>query len=142
MATSTASVILDEFVGEVLYILIVGVPATLASGFWLIVTTIWNTYWPFILIGLTVWTLWELVTRNGGFHYNSENGFSPTYNRFVGSGMYLLFQTGTYALLTKLFGSEIYAHAWPYGVHIAAFISVGLFLNLVGFWKYWKLPNI
>lgn len=133
---------LIEWVTDLILQLIWSIPQSAAGWFWLIATTVWNAYWPVILIGLTLWTLWELITRNGGFHYNSENGFSPTYNRFVGSGMYLLFQTGTYALLTKLFGNEIYAHAWPYGVHIVSFLSVGLFLNLVGFWKYWKLPNI
>ena len=131
-----------EWATELILQLIWSIPQSIAGGFWFIITTVWNAYWPFILVGLTLWTIWELITRNGGLHYNSDNGFSPTYNRFVGSGMYLLFQTGTYVLLTKLFGNEIYAHAWPYGVHIVAFLSVGLFLNLVGFWKYWKLPNI
>jgi hypothetical protein len=130
-----------EWATDLILQLVLSVPQSIAGGFWFIVTTIWNAYWPFIVVGLVLWTLWELVTKNGGFHYNSENGFSPTYNRFVGSGMYLLFQWLTYELLTKLFGNEIYAYAWPYGVHIAAFLSVGLFLNLVGFWKYWKIPN-
>lgn len=131
-----------EFVSEILKILIIGVPQSIAGSFWFLVTTIWNAFGVYILIFLFLWTVWELVTRNGGFHYNSENGFSPTYNRFVGSGFFLLFQTGTYTILTKLFGHEIYVHVWPYPIHIFAFLATGLFLNLVGFWKYWKLPNL
>src|SRR3989338_5642144 len=85
-----------------------------AAFFWTVIKTLWSSYWPFILIFLTGWVIWELITRNGGFHYNSENGFSPTFNRVVGSGIYLLFQGGVYAIISKFFGNEAYYHFGPY----------------------------
>ena len=144
MATTTQA-FSPESVAQILaQIFQVAMAATIKSGvfFWTIVKTLWSSYWPFILMFLAGWVIWELVTRNGGFHYNSENGFSPTFNRVVGSGMYLLFQGGVYAIISKFFGNEVYYHFWPYSIHILVFLSTGLFLNFVGFWKYWKLPRI
>ena len=140
--TTTTPIISPEFVSELLKATIASTVKSGAAFFWTIVKTLWSSYWPFILIFLTGWVIWELVTRNGGFHYNSENGFSPTFNRVVGSGMYLLLQGGVYLVISKLSGNEAYSHIWPYPIHIAVFIFMGLFLNLVGFWKYWKLPRI
>ena len=140
--TSVAETITTDFLDQVIKILLIDTPMTLAGQFWWLVTTVWSAYWPYILVFIIGWTIWELITRNGGFHYNSENGFSPTYNRFVGSGVLLLFQMSIYAILTKLFGHEAYLQVWSYSVHIVAFLSTGLFLNLVGFWKYWKLPRL
>jgi len=111
-----------------------------AGFFWIIVTTLWLSYWPYILIFFVVWVIWELVTRNGGFHYNSENGFSPTFNRVVGAGVYFLFQGVVYLVISKFFGIDVYIHIWPYPIHLVIFLLTGFFLNLVGFWKYWKLP--
>src|SRR3989338_3833369 len=113
-----------------------------AAFFWTVIKTLWSSYWPFILIFLTCWVIWELITRNGGFHYNSENGFSPTFNRVAGSGLYLLLQGGAYVIVSKFFINKDYHHIWSYLIHILVFLSTGLFLNLVGFWKYWKLPRI
>ena len=145
MTTST-SIISPESVSQMLaQIFKVAIASTVQSGaafLWTIVKTLWSSYWPYILIFLIGWAIWELITRNGGFHYNSENGFSPTFNRVVGSGVYLLFQGGVYLVVSKIFGSDAYAHIWPYPIHIAVFLLTGLFLNLVGFWKYWKLPRI
>ena len=141
-ATSTGEIIVSSFLDEVLKILLIETPQTLAGQLWWFVTTTWFMFWPYILTFIISWILWELVTRNGGVHYNSENGFSPTFNRFVGSGVLLLFQTAIYGLLTKLFGNDVYMHVWSYSVHIVGFLATGLFLNLVGFWKYWKLPRM
>src|SRR3989344_5681913 len=145
MATTTQA-FSPESVAQILaQIFQVAMAATIKSGavfFWTIVKTLWSSYWPYILMFLAGWVIWELVTRNGGFHYNSENGFSPTFNRVVGSGMYLLLQGGVYAIISKFSGNEAYYHIWPYSFHILVFLSTGLFLNLVGFWKYWKLPRI
>ena len=142
MVTTTPQLVPVEFATELIKILIVSIPQSIAGWFWMIVKIVWTTYWLYIIIFLTIWTIWELITRNGGMHYNSENGFSPTYNSFVGSGVYALFQVLTYTILTKIFDNEIYVNIWPYPIHIFVFLGTGLFLNLVGFWKYWKLPRI
>ena len=142
MSTTTPQLVPVEFATELIKILIVSIPQSIAGWFWMIVKIVWTTYWLYIIIFLTIWTIWELITRNGGMHYNSENGFSPTYNSFVGSGVYALFQVLTYTILTKIFDNEIYVNIWPYPIHIFVFLGTGLFLNLVGFWKYWKLPRI
>ena len=120
--TTTTPIISPEFVSELLKATIASTVKSGAAFFWTIVKTLWSSYWPFILIFLTGWVIWELVTRNGGFHYNSENGFSPTFNRVVGSGMYLLLQGGVYLVISKLSGNEAYSHIWPYPIHIAVFI--------------------
>jgi len=142
MGTTSPQFVPAEWVAELLKSLIISIPQSVAGWFWMIAKMVWTSYWPYIVTFLIIWTIWELITRNGGIHYNSENGFSPTFNRFAGSGVFLLFQTGTYALLTKFLGSEIYAHVWPYPIHVFVFLFTGFFLNLVGFWKYWKLPRL
>ena len=113
-----------------------------AGILWAIIKELWRPFWLPISIILIVWVLYEVATRNGNAHYNSKNGFSPGFNRFVGAGTYLLFQALTYAILSFVFGNEIYAQAWPYGFHLVTFLSTGLFLNLTGFWVYWKLPTL
>ncbi|HUO50563.1 MAG TPA: hypothetical protein VMU25_03335 [Candidatus Paceibacterota bacterium] len=131
-----------QFVVQIVAQIPVMLAQTTAHMFWMIVTTLWAAYWPYILVVMTVWVVIELVTRNGGLHYNSENGFSPTFNRVVGSGVLILFQAGIYALIRWLFGDDSYLHIWPYPVHIAGFFLTGLFLNLTGFWVYWRLPRL
>ena len=141
MVTSTP-ITSPEFVSQILKMVLASTVQSGARIFWTIIKTMWSSYWLYILIFLIGWVPWELITRNGGFHYNSENGFSPTFNRVVGSGVYLLFQGGVYAVINKIFGNEAYSHIWPYSIHLIVFLSTGLFLNLVGFWKYWKLPRV
>lgn len=141
MATST-QIIPAEFIAQIFKMALASTVQSGAAFFWTIVKTLWSSYWPFILVFLTGWVIWELVTKNGGFHYNSENGFSPTFNRVVGSGVYLLLQGGVYLVISKISGNDAYMNIWPYSIHLIVFLSTGLFLNLVGFWKYWKLPSI
>jgi hypothetical protein len=112
-----------------------------AGLFWQVVTTLWSGYWLPISIILILIVLYELVTRNGTAHYNSSNGFSPDFNRLVGSGTYLLLQTIVYAIIRFFFGDDSYAHVWPYAVHLVVFASTGLLLNLSGFWVYWRPPR-
>ena len=142
MGSTTTTIIPHEFVIEIFKVALASATQSGAAFFWTLVTTLWSSYWVYISIFLILWILWELITRNGGFHYNSENGFSPTFNRVVGSGVFLLFQGGVYFAISTLFGNEVYARVWPYPVHVVIFLLTGFFLNLVGFWKYWKLPRI
>ena len=107
-----------------------------AAQFWQIVTTLWSEYWLWILIGLVVWVIFEIFTRHGTAHYNSKNGFSPTFNRVIGSGIYLLFQSITYFVLTFIFGAGIYCTPVPYVIHPTIFFLTWLFLFKIKFWVY------
>lgn len=111
-------------------------PASPAGRFWSAVTTFWGAYWLYILIGLTLWVIFELVTRHGGVHYNSSNGFSPTFNRFVGSGVYLLFDALVIFILIKIFGQMVYCNPWTYPIHAINFGLTWLLLWLTGFWDH------
>ena len=113
---------------------------SVAGSFWSLVVFLWPWHWLWILIGLVAWTIFEIITRNGSWHYNSKNGFSPAYNVLVGSGTYLLLQTLVYFILQGAFGDGVYCQPWAYLVHILVFIFTGGLLNLTGFWVYWKLP--
>jgi hypothetical protein len=109
-----------------------------ASFFWSIVAGLWSNHWLFISIFLILWVIFEILTRNGSAYYNSKNGFSPTFNRVVVSGVYLLLQAIVYLVLHFIFGDSVYIHYWPYFLHLIVFISTGLLLNLCGFWVYLK----
>jgi hypothetical protein len=111
-------------------------PASSAGTFWYFVQALWPWGWVWIVIGVALWLLFEILTRNGGVHYNSANGFSPTFNRVVGSGINLLFQTLLFLFLKKLFGDGIYCVSWPYDLHAAVFALTWLFLWSIGFWVY------
>src|SRR3989344_6201630 len=108
-------------------------PSSPAGRFWFSVVNFWKDYWVYILIFIAGWIIFELITRNGGIHYNSSNGFSPAFNRFVGSGTYLLFDSITFFILLKIFGSLIYCNPFTYPIHLINFGTTWLFLWLIGF---------
>ena len=111
-----------------------------AAWFWQIVIALWPWYWLWIAVGLIAWVFFEIVTRNGNWHYNSKNGFSPTFNIVVGSGTYLLLQSLLHFILKKFLGDAAYCQPWAYLIHFFVFMSTGGLLYLTGFWVYWKLP--
>lgn len=111
---------------------------SVAGWFWTLVTALWPWYWVGISVLLIGWTLVEILLKFG----TSENGFSSTYNRIVGSGMYLLLQTLTHILLLKMFGDLIYCRPWSLVVHYLVFLLTGGFLHIIHFWPYWKIPFI
>lgn len=75
----------------------------------------------------------------GTHSYNSENGFTPTFNSFIGASTYFWLQTIIYFLLKTFFSEAVYCMKWPYGLHIAVFLSTGFILHVTGVWPYWKL---
>lgn len=117
------------------------IPHSIAGILWSIITMLWSWYWVLIVVGLIGWIVFEIVTRNGTMHYNSENGFSPPFNRFVGAGTYLGFQTLIYLLLKLIFGDGVYCMGWPLVLHLAVFGTTGLFLYGIGFWPYLVEPG-
>jgi len=126
---------------DFLYKILVGATKSTASMFWSIVTSLWSNYWQIILPIIGLWIVYEVITRNGSIHYNSKNGFSPTLNRVIGSGTYLLLQTIFYLILHFVFGDNIYTYSWTYILHVIIFVLTGFLLNLSGFWVYWKTPR-
>ena len=112
-----------------------------AGMIWSVITFLWPWYWLAIVIGLVLWIVLEIITRNGAVHYNSENGFSSSFNRFVGSGSNLLIQSILVLVLDKIFGDVVYCNPLSYILHTLAFILTGISLCLTGFWVYLKLPS-
>ena len=134
MGTSTIfSMLPADFVAQI----ILNSGTSAAGTFWQFVTMFWSGYWPIILVVLLFIVVYELVTWNGNWHYNSRNGFSPGFNRLVGSGVFLLYSTIIFACLHFLFGDNIYLEqVWPYVVHALAFPLTWLTLKGIGFWVY------
>jgi hypothetical protein len=114
---------------------------SLSNFFWTAIKYLWPWHWLGIVLIFGGWIAWEFYTRNGTAHYNSDNGFSPTFNRFVGSGTYLGLQTLVFLILTTVFGNYVYCLKWPVALHVLIFLSSGLLLNLTGFWVYLKEPG-
>ncbi len=111
---------------------------SIASWFWTAVVALWPWYWAGIVALLVSWTLYEIFSGNG----RSENGFSPAYNRVVGSGVYLLIQSATYPLLLKTFGDLAYCRPLSLVIHYLAFFLTGGFLHVIRFWPYWRIPFV
>ena len=133
MGTSTVSAFkLDELLKEL--ILVTG--KSTAGAFWHAVTLLWSLYWPYILLILVLIVVYELLTWNGGWHFNSRNGFSPGFNRLVGSGVFLLYSSIFYGFIHFVFGNSVYVQIWPYIVHALAFPLTWLTLRKIGFWVY------
>lgn len=105
---------------------------------WKVITFLWPWYGLIIILALGLWITFEIYTRHGNVHYNSDNGFSPTFNRFVGSGTYLGLQTILYFLFSFIFSDAIYCYIWPFAIHLVIFLSTGLLLHLSGFWPKLK----
>ena len=139
--SSNMKVISNIFGPNFLFQILAETTKSTAGLFWTVIKSLWLSYWPTILPILVFWVIYEVITRNSNMHYNSKNGFSPTFNRVVGSGVYLLLQAIVYMILHFIFGDSVYTHYWPYVLHLLVFISTGLLLNLSGFWVYFKPPR-
>jgi hypothetical protein len=110
---------------------------SVAGIFWQFVSMLWISYWPWIILLIVVIVVYELLTWNGRWHYNSRNGFSPSFNRLVGSGVFLLYSSIFLAFFHFVFGDDIYLEQiWPYIVHSLAFPLTWLSLKKIGFWVY------
>jgi hypothetical protein len=124
--------------GDICSLISISTASSLSSFLWQSIVFLWPWHWIAIFLALVVWVTWEIVTRNGTAHYNSDNGFSPSFNRFVGSGAYLGFQALIFLILKIFFGDIIYCFVLPYFIHLAVFFLTGLILHLSGFWPYLK----
>ena len=108
------------------------------SFLWSIVTFIgfWKCF--LIIVLVILWIVLEIFTKNSHY-YNSENGFTSTFNKFIGASTYFWLQTIVYLILENIFSSLIYCLKWPYVLHIYIFILTGFILHVTGVWPYWKI---
>jgi len=114
------------------------IPGTILSGIWYFITSSFSKYWYIIIPVIIIWIIWEILSRDN-HDYNSKNGFTPMFNSFVGAGVFCLFQYLTYLILVLFWGKGVYcAVPMVSGFHIIPFFLTGIFLNLIGFWKYLK----
>lgn len=128
-------------IGNICSVISDSMVSSFSSMIWKIIVYLWPWKWLAIVVLVSVWVFIEIKTRFGSFHYNSENGFSPSFNRFVGSGSYLGLQTLLFVILKSIFGSIVYCFSWSYALHTVIFISTGILLNISGFWPYLKEPG-
>jgi hypothetical protein len=119
----------------------IALSSSLSSFVWQIISFIWPWHWIWITIILFGWIIWELITRYKDVHYNSANGFSPTFNKFVGSGSYLLTQTILFMILNSAYGEMVFCFRLTYVLHAASISIVGLTLHFSGFWPYLSEPG-
>lgn len=118
------------------------IPGTIISSVWFFVKSSFLKYWYIIIPGVIIWVFWEILTREE-HSYNSDNGFTPVFNSFVGGGVFCLFQYLTYLILELFFGKGIdCVSLWLYSFYLIPFVSTGLFLHGIGFWPYWKIPFV
>jgi len=101
---------------------------------------IWADFWPYILIALCFIVGSELLTRHRN-KYNSANGFTPDFNRLVGSATYMLLQILVYVIVRFFVGDVAYCLPWPYFVHLAVFSLNFTILHAIGFWPEKKTPK-
>jgi len=127
--------------GDTCQIISIPFASSLASFVWQAIIFLWSWEGIWILAGVIVWVVVELITRNGTLHYNSKNGFSPPFNIFVGSGLYWGIQSLLLIILEAIFGNSVYCFVWPYPVHAIIFALTGVLLHATGFWPYLKEPG-
>lgn len=107
---------------------------------------IWQTllqmkeYWLWIGAGLLFIVLVEILTRHKNT-YNSANGFTPEFNRLVGSLSYMLLQLLLYFSIYLIVGNIAYCFPWPYAVHALVFSLNFAILHGVGFWPEKPKPK-
>ncbi len=129
-------------IGTICSIVSITLASSINSFLWQLISFIWPWKWLWILGIFLSWIIWELRTRNGISHYNSANGFSPTFNKFVGSGTYIMLQSATLLFFVNFFGEFAYCMRIPYIIHLLIFLSTGYFLHKIGFWPHWNKPRI
>jgi len=107
------------------------------SLLWTIITFVGFWYSVLLLLVIAIWVIFEVLNRNT-HSYNSENGFTPLFNSFVGATVYFGLQALIYIILQKLLTEAVYCLKWPYALHFITFTLTGLILCWIGFWRYWR----
>lgn len=110
--------------------------SSVADLIWTIIRYLWPWYGLGIIFVLGIWIIFQVTTRYSSTSFRSKNGFTPNFNRFVGSGTYLLLQTIVFLILTTMFGDLVYCYKWPIVLHIFIFYFTHQILKSIGFWVY------
>lgn len=113
---------------------------TIGGKIWFAIGWLWPKYWVGIFAVIGIWTIFEIATRHGNLHRNSDNGFSKSFNCFVGSSTYLLLQLILSKILEAIFSAVIYCNPISYILHYLVFFLTGGLLFCTYFWAYWKIP--
>jgi len=118
------------------------IPHTFISSVWVFIRYGFSHYWYFIIPAIILWVIFEFVAK-GNHNFNSDNGFTPLFNSFVGGGVFCL----SVAIIQFLIGLVIgkiapCATLFISSFYLLPFLTTGLFLHAIGFWPYWKLPFI
>lgn len=97
-------------------------------------------YWFWIALMMVIVVIVEILNRHKN-DYNSANGFTPEFNRLVGSFSYLFLQVLLYLAIKLLVGDIAYCMPWPYLLHTAIFSLNFTILHGIGFWPEKRLPK-
>ncbi len=97
-------------------------------------------YWVWIGLGIAFIVTVELLNRHKN-DYNSANGFTPEFNRLVGSLSYMLLQLLLYFSIYLIVGNVAYCFPWPYAAHVLVFSLNFAFLHGIGFWPEKPKPK-
>lgn len=112
-----------------------GFNSSLNSFIWELINQ-FQSYYLIIASAILIWIIFELLTRNGKFHYNSANGFSPYFNSFVGSGLYCFYYGLVLIFPHYVLGDIVYCVTLPVITHLLIFLLVKKTLVWIKFWKY------
>lgn len=122
--------------------LINDIPGTLISGVWFGISYGFSHYWYLIIPVIVLWIIFEVFSKNS-HSFNSDNGFTPIFNSFVGGGVFYIFSALIHFILSFFIGEVVDCGLiWINSLYLIPFISTGLFLHGIGFWPYMMLPII
>lgn len=122
--------------------LINDLPGTFISGVWFGISYGFSHYWYLIIPVIFLWIMFEIFSRNS-HSFNSDNGFTPIFNSFVGGGVFYIFSALIHFIMSFFIGEGVDCGLiWMNSFYLIPFISTGLFLHGIGFWPYMMLPII
>ncbi len=120
--------------------LISDIPGTFISGVWFWISFSFSHYWYIIVPAIISWVVIEVFTMNS-HSFNSDNGFSPLFNSFVGGGVFYILSALIHFILSFFIGKGVECGLlWINSFYLIPFVATSLLLNAVGFWKYWRIP--
>lgn len=120
--------------------LINDIPGTFISGVWFWISYGFSHYWYFIIPAIVIWVVFEIFSRNTR-SFNSDNGFTPIFNSFIGGGVFYVTGAIIHFILGFFVGKGVDCGLiWINSFYLIPFIATGLFLHGIGFWPYMKIP--
>lgn len=116
------------------------IPGTAISAVWFWIAYGFSHHWYFIIPAIVIWVVVEFLTMNT-HSFNSDNGFTPMFNSFVGGGVFYILSALIHFILGLFAGEGVECGLlWINSFYLIPFVATSLLLNAVGFWKYWRVP--